>query len=379
MMEKALYSINGLFDSPDKIIAAAEKVSSLGYKKFDVHTPYPVHGMDNAMKLPPSNLGYAALIFGLTGTLTALLVTYWMSVIDYPNIIGGKPFFAFPAFVPILFEVTVLAASVATVFTMLFFFFKFPNNSHPLHDTDYMKSVSSDKYGISIQSSDPIFEEDKVKILLSELGAKIIEPIYWDTEEFSHEHKIFQLKFIALLIVLSVLTSGGVYFGLNKLMFLEPFTWMMEQEKTNPQEMNTFFANGNGMQNPVEGTVARGFLPYQFRNDPESAGKYLVNPLLPTKDNFVLGKRKFDTFCSPCHGGFGEGDSRLRGRFPNPPTLHSQKVREWSDGRIYHVIMDGQNVMPSHESQLDEEERWATILYIRALQRSLNAKETDLE
>jgi mono/diheme cytochrome c family protein len=74
----------------------------------------------------------------------------------------------------------------------------------------------------------------------------------------------------------------------------------------------------------------------------------------------------------------GEGDSRLRGQFPNPPSIHSEKVRTWSDGRIYHVIVEGQNVMPSYRSQLTRQERWAVVNYLRVLQRSLNAKETDL-
>lgn len=379
MTEKVLYSVNGLFDTPDEIIVAAEKVSEKGYTKFDVHTPYPVHGMDNAMKLPPSKLGYAALVFGLSGTFTALVLMYWMSVIDYPNIIGGKPFFAFPAFVPIMFEVTVLAASVATVLTMLFVFFKFPNNSHPLHDTNYMKAVSSDKYGITIQFVDPKFDEDEIKRFLSELGAKIIEPIYWDTEALSVKHKILEPKFISVLVLLSIVTAGGAYFGLNKLMFMQPFSWMMEQEKLIPQETSTLFTSGKSMQIPVEGTVARGFLPYPYKGEPELAAKSLFNPMLPSKENLELGERKYNTFCSPCHGYHGEGDSRLRGRFPNPPSLHSQKLRDWSDGRIYHVIVEGQNVMPSYSSQMTEEERWATILYIRALQRSLNARESDLQ
>ena len=69
----------------------------------------------------------------------------------------------------------------------------------------------------------------------------------------------------------------------------------------------------------------------------------------------------------------------MRGQFPNPPSLHSEKVRTWNDGRIYAVIMDGQNVMPSYANLLDSDERWAVIHYIRALQRSLNAKESDIK
>ena len=95
-------------------------------------------------------------------------------------------------------------------------------------------------------------------------------------------------------------------------------------------------------------------------------------------ENLEIGKIKYDIYCSPCHGYFGEGDSRLNGQFPNPPTLHSAKARDWSDGRIYSILMEGQNIMPSYAYQLDRNERWAVILYMRALQRSLNAKESDL-
>jgi mono/diheme cytochrome c family protein len=133
------------------------------------------------------------------------------------------------------------------------------------------------------------------------------------------------------------------------------------------------------MRVPVKGTIARGYLPYQFAGQPELAGEKLINPLPFSKEVLSLGQRKYDTFCSPCHGYNGEGDSRLRGQFPNPPSLHSEKVRNWSDGRIYAVLMDGQNIMPSYTSQLDDEERWATIHYLRALQRALNAKESDLK
>ncbi|MBN1299656.1 MAG: DUF3341 domain-containing protein [Melioribacteraceae bacterium] len=379
MNDKILYGYTGVFDSPDEIIRAADKTAEEGYKKFDVNTPYPVHGMDKAMKLPPSKLGYAALVFGLSGTVSALLLMFWISVIEYPIVIGGKPFFAFPAFVPVIFEVTVLAASIATVVTMIAVFFKFPNLSHPLHDTEYMKKVSSDKYGLCIQAEDENFNENNVKGFLAGLGAKDISPVYYDSEEISVKHVLLEPKFIGILIVAAVVTSGTVYFGLNKLMFMVPFNWMVDQEKTVPQEASTFFADGFAMRPPVNGTVMRGTLPYQFKGNPEDAGKFLKNPLPQTEENFTLGKMKYDIYCSPCHGYFGEGDSRLRGQFPNPPSLHSEKLRNWSDGSIYHVITDGQNIMPSYETQLTRQERWATVLYIRALQRSLNAKESDLE
>jgi mono/diheme cytochrome c family protein len=133
------------------------------------------------------------------------------------------------------------------------------------------------------------------------------------------------------------------------------------------------------MRRPVEGTVARGFLPYAFTGKPDAAGRNLLNPLPPTKEVIQRGKERFLTYCSPCHGNFGAGDSRLRGQFPNPPTLHSEKVRNWPDGNIYHVITEGQNVMPSYASQVSRDDRWAIINYIRVMQRAHNAKESDLK
>ena len=379
MDEKILYSYTGLFDTPDDIIHAAETVAEKGYKKFDVNTPYPMHGMDKAMKLGSSKLGYFALVFGLSGTFAALLMMYWMSAVDYPNVIGGKPFFAFPSFVPIMFELTVLCASIGTVLTMLFLFFKFPNNSHPLHGTNYMKNVSSDKYGISIQADDPKFNEEEVKQLLLSLGSKTVEPVYYDNEEINYQNKILEPKFIGFLVLVAVIVSGSTYFSLNKLMYMVPFNWMDKQAKVYVQDSNPVFADGVGMRKPVEGTVARGFMPYEYKGQPDLAGEYMVNPLPVTKENIELGHTKFNIYCSPCHGYHAEGNSRLHGQFPNPPSLHSDKVRNWSDGRIFAVITEGQNVMPSYASQLTRQERWAVILYVRALQRSLNAKESDLQ
>jgi hypothetical protein len=379
MSEKILYSYTGIFDTADQIIHAAEKTSDKGYKKYDVHTPYPLHGMNQAMKLPPSKLGYVALVVGLSGALAALLLMFWMSAVDYPIVIGGKPFFSFPAYVPVMFEVTVLSASIATVLTMLFVFFKLPNNAHPLHDTDYMKKVSSDKYGISIQAEDEKFNKSEVMKFLEECGAKEITPIYFDESEINHKHRILEPKFIGFLLFVAVLTSSVTYFTLNKILYMSPFNWMMEQSKLNPQSSSAIFSDGFGMRNPVEGTVAKGFSPYVYKGQPELAEVSLVNPLPVSKSTLESGQKKYDTFCSPCHGYYGEGDSRLRGQFPNPPSLHSEKVRTWKDGRIFHVITDGQNIMPSYSTQLNDDDKWAIVHYVRVLQRALNAKESDLK
>lgn len=374
MSANKLFGLTALFNTPDELVQAATKVNELGYKNYDVHTPYPLHGMDAVMKLKPSKLGYVTLSFGLSGAAFALFFMYWAMSIDYPMIIGGKPFFALPALIPITFEVTVLFATLATVIGMLAFYFKFPLNSHPLHDTPYMKAVSSDKYGICIEADDVLFDFEKVNLLFKELHAQNIAEVYVPAVESIN---IFEPKFLTLLALIALLTSGATYVTLNKLIYITPFDWMMNQNRVNAQSKSLFYADGFGMRKPVEGTVARNYIPYEYQGLAAPVVP-LSNPLTPTNEVLNLGKKRFLTFCSPCHGNLGDGDSRLRGQFPNPPSLHSEKVRGWLDGTIYHVMVNGQNVMPSYTSQLSRDECWAVIHYIRVLQKAKNASPSEI-
>jgi mono/diheme cytochrome c family protein len=373
-MDKKIYGIAALFDSPDKIIDAARKTELAGYSKFDVNTPYPVHGMDKAMGLKPSTLGYVTLFFGFSAAAFILLFMWWTLTRNYPMIIGGKPYFALPAFIPITFESTVLLAAISTFLGILVVYFKLPANSHPLHDSDYMKAVSSDKYGLVIESEDPLFDISKTDTFIKNLNPSSVELIYHPEKEV---YSLFQPKFILLLVMIALVVSASTYITLNKLLYITPFGWMSEQDKEMPQRRSIFFSDGFGMRKPVSGTVARGFIPYPYMGQ-STPSAVLTNPLLPTEEILALGKRKFLTFCSPCHGNTADGDSRLRGQFPNPPTLHSDKIRKYPDGMIYHVITNGQNAMPSYALQVTREERWAIINYLRVLQRAKNANPTDL-
>ncbi|MFZ1279841.1 MAG: quinol:electron acceptor oxidoreductase subunit ActD [Ignavibacteriaceae bacterium] len=372
--EKKIYGITATFKTPDEIINAAKKVSNAGYIHFDVNTPYPVHGMDGAMKIKPSKLGFVTLVMGLSGAAIALLLMFWTMSVDYPIVIGGKPFFALPAFIPITFELTVLLATLSTVGAMIALFFRLPDNQHPLHDTEYMKSVSADKYGVVIEAEDEKFDEKSVLDFLKTLNPISTEIVYYPEVE---EYPIFQPKFIMFLIAIAIVVSGGTYFSLNKLTIITPFNWMMEQDRVNAQSPSELFADGRGMRTPVEGTVAKGFIPYPYKGQTNPT-EVLANPFLATKENIAIGKAKYFTYCSPCHGHFADGDSRLRGQFPNPPTLHSKRARDFSDGMIYHIITNGQNVMPSYASQITRDERWAIVNYVRVLQRAKNASDADL-
>ncbi len=379
MATKELYGLTALFDTADEASLAAEQTAVAGYTQFDVHTPYPVHGMDAAMRLRQSRVGLFALAFGILGALAAIGLMTWITLVDYPLVIGGKPFWSWPAFVPISFELTVLSASVLSTIAMIVIYFRLPNTSHPLHGTSYMARVSSDRFGIAIEAADPQFDEANVRAFLERAGGTGIAAVYYEEDEPGRGVRLFDPKFLGVLAVTAIVVSAGTYVTLNKLLYIVPFDWMMEQGKLKAQKPSALFADGIGMRRPVEGTVARGFLPYPYKGKPEEAARNLSNPLLPTPAVIERGRTRFLTYCSPCHGNFATGESRLRGQFPNPPTLHSDKVRNWPDGAIYHVITEGQNIMPSYAAQISRDDRWAIVDYIRVLQRAYNAKEADLK
>lgn len=121
---------------------------------------------------------------------------------------------------------------------------------------------------------------------------------------------------------------------------------------------------------PAEGSIPRGFDPYPYHGQPELAAQKLVNPL-PHDDPkvFERGKVMFERYCVPCHGDKAAGDGTVVNKgFPAPPSLMTAKLRGWTDGRIYHVISEGQNIMPSYASQVRREDRWYVIRYLRKLQ-----------
>lgn len=376
---RKLFGLSALYNTPNEIVNAAAVAAGKGFEKFDTYTPYPLHGMDTAMGLKESKVGLVSFSCGITGTFLALLMIGWMTGIDYQNIIGGKPFFSLPPSIPITFEITILLTGIATTFGMLILFNKLPKINSPLNDTEFMNRVSSDKYGIVIRAEDEKFEEPNVKNLFLSTGAFDVQPIYFRESNLTTKTPIFEKKFTGAIIGTAILTAIITYITLNIVLYdVVPFDWMWNQGRVDAQSKSDFFPNKYGMREPVKGTVARGFLPYEFTGQPDSLVRLLANPLAVSKDVLMRGQERYNIYCSPCHGYFGEGDSRLKGQFPKPPTLHSVKVDNWSDGNIYHVITNGQNVMPSYAEQVSSDDRWAIIHYIRALQRSKNARDEDI-
>jgi len=157
---------------------------------------------------------------------------------------------------------------------------------------------------------------------------------------------------------------------------------MDDQEKYEPYEASQFFADGAAMRTPPEGTIARGELhedvPYYtgFQRDTfyvETA------PVAATMPELQRGRERYDIYCSPCHGRTGDGRGIVVTRgYPPPPTYHDERLRGVPDGYIFNVITNGIRNMPSYRHQIPVDDRWAIVLYLRALQRSHHATLDDV-
>ncbi|MBV9390825.1 MAG: DUF3341 domain-containing protein, partial [Verrucomicrobia bacterium] len=173
------FGIIAEFPSVSALYRAAEEVRDQGFKFWDVHSPFPIHGMNKAMGLGRSALGYIIFVGGLTGFLTAILLEYIPSSFLYPLIVHGKPvnFFTVPPFFPIMFELTILF-SAFTAFFGVFVMNRLPRFHHPLFNHEPFRRVTNDAFFIVIDSTDPRFSEIDTKDLLEKAGGRQVTLIY---------------------------------------------------------------------------------------------------------------------------------------------------------------------------------------------------------
>ncbi|HPC83767.1 MAG TPA: DUF3341 domain-containing protein [Thermoanaerobaculaceae bacterium] len=171
-----LWGVLAEFDSVEALLAAAEKVRAAGFSRWDVHTPIPIHGLDEAMGIRPSPIPWLALGGGVTGAAAGLLLQWFTNAFDYPFLVSGKPLFGLPVAVPVTFELTILLASLGAVGS-LFVFCGWPQLHHPLFANERFARASSDRFFISIEAADPRFDETATKWLLEDGGARAVEEV----------------------------------------------------------------------------------------------------------------------------------------------------------------------------------------------------------
>ena len=172
----ATYGLLAEFKTAAEIYRACERVRDAGFTRWDAHTPFPVHGLDGAMGLRRSKLPWIVLILGLSGAATGFALQTWVHLEAYPLTISGKPYFAWPAFVPITFELGVLGGALGAVFGM-FGLNQLPRHNHPLFDSARFARFSDDRFFISIEAADPRFDAQATTQLLEGAGATHVERI----------------------------------------------------------------------------------------------------------------------------------------------------------------------------------------------------------
>ena len=174
---KNVHGILAEFRNPKELVDAAEKVEKSGYNKYDTYAPFPIHGMEKAMGLKNSPLGWIVLVGGLTGLIGAVTLMVWVMAYEYPMNISGKPLINIPIYVPIAFELTVLLSAFAATFGM-FALNKLPKLHNPLFNVERFKKASDDGFFICIEAEDDLFSEEKVSSLFTDMGATHIETVY---------------------------------------------------------------------------------------------------------------------------------------------------------------------------------------------------------
>ncbi|MCW5848818.1 MAG: DUF3341 domain-containing protein [Anaerolineae bacterium] len=169
-VQPPMYGLLAEFETPEQLIEAVHDTRDAGYTKIDAYTPYPVHGLAQALNFRKTWIPEIVLGGGLTGLVAGLALQYWVAVLQYPMNIGGKPLASFPAFMVPAFETTILFAAFGAVFGMLALN-GLPQPYHPLFNIERFARASQDRFFLAIHASDPQFNLPETRRFLLGLGA----------------------------------------------------------------------------------------------------------------------------------------------------------------------------------------------------------------
>ena len=173
-MNPKLYGIIAEFDSPAAILGAAEKVRDAGYSRWDVFSPFPVHGMDKVMGLKNSRVGAFSLLFGAGAFVSTMGLIWYCNAFDYPILIGGKPMFSVPMSVVPAYILLVLAAALGAFIGMIALN-QLPRHHHPLFGKKRFELVSRDKFFLAIGAQDEKFNATETRRWLESIGGAHVE------------------------------------------------------------------------------------------------------------------------------------------------------------------------------------------------------------
>jgi len=189
--DRVLWGVLGEFDDVSQVLRAAKQMRAAGYRRFDVHSPFPIHGIDDAIGIRPTILPWIVLLGGLTGMATGFVLTIFTmadlplavpgppgapALEPYPYLISGKPFLSLPAFIPPIFELTILLSAFGAVFGM-FLLNKLPLLYQPLFNNETFQRATDDRFILVVEARDREFDPQRTQALLAEQGALSTEEV----------------------------------------------------------------------------------------------------------------------------------------------------------------------------------------------------------
>lgn len=174
--ETFLYGLIAEFDDAHQIVEAAKRVRAAGYRKVDAYSPLPVEGLDEAIGFRDTHVPHIMLVAGILGGLTGFFGIYYLLVHEYPMNIGGRPEFAWPMYIPITFELTVLFAALCGIGGMIALN-GLPQPYHPVFEAPNFDRATSDRFFLCIEAKDPGFDREKTRAFMEGLGALNVSEI----------------------------------------------------------------------------------------------------------------------------------------------------------------------------------------------------------
>jgi mono/diheme cytochrome c family protein len=377
-----LHGILAEYDTPDQLLSAAKKVRAAGFEKWDTYSPFPVHGIDAAMGIKMTILPWLTLVAGLTGLATAITMQWWMNAYDYPWVISGKPIWSIPANVPIMFELTVLFSAITTLVGMLMLN-GLPHPSHPLDLVKRFGRVTDDKFFLLIEAADAKFDEKDTRELIDATHPVAVESVLEDrvTPDTFPRGLVYALIVVTCGALVPVALAVKARHSKSDKARIHIIQDMDSQPKYKAQRENPIFADGRADREALPGTVAVGHLnedDHFFRGRAQDGwARTFPAQVDLSEETMARGKVRYGIYCTPCHGQAGLGDGMVHKRAEAlgggwiPPTNVTQEyVRNQPVGELFNTITNGVRNMPPYASQIPPEDRWAIVMYMRALQRS---------
>lgn len=166
------------FAGPQELMHAARRMRDAGYRDYDAHSPFPIHGMEDAMGQKRSKLSWIVALFAILAFVFGVWLQGWTSAVDYRIVVAGKPFFSYQAFFPIVFSITVLVSAIVAVVAMIALIRQ--SFHHPVFHSDRFGKFSDDGFFISVLARDPKFDRDETTRFLAEIGGSNVETLEGD-------------------------------------------------------------------------------------------------------------------------------------------------------------------------------------------------------